>query len=141
VIVNDDNIIKATGYNSFPRGIDDDRPERQSREGGVKYAFFEHAERNAIYSAAREGVSLKGCRIYVSAMPCADCARGIIQAGIKEVIIDATWQAEMEAIGKWRNWKDSHRYANEMFSEAGVKVRAITARLIPVARYADGATF
>ena len=46
VVVNRDNIVKATGYNSFPRGIRDDVPERQQTE--KKYAFFEHDERNAI---------------------------------------------------------------------------------------------
>jgi len=50
VIVGEDNEVVSTGYNSFPRGIDDDVPERQERP--EKYHWFEHAERNAIYNAA-----------------------------------------------------------------------------------------
>ena len=75
VIVGPDREIRATGYNSFPRGVNDDRPERQGRP--LKYKWFEHAERNAIYNAARVGVSLKGCVLYCAWPPCTDCARGI----------------------------------------------------------------
>ena len=58
VIVGKDNEILSTGYNSFPRGINDLIPSRQERP--EKYYWFEHAERNAIYNAARIGVSTKG---------------------------------------------------------------------------------
>jgi deoxycytidylate deaminase len=57
VIVGIDNEILSTGYNSFPRGMDDSKKERQERP--EKYFWFEHAERNVIYNAARIGVSLK----------------------------------------------------------------------------------
>ena len=86
IIVDDYNHVISSGYNSFVRGIHDDVPERQERP--EKYMWFEHGERNAIYSAAFRGISTKGCKIYVTGIPCADCARGIIQAGIKEVIIE-----------------------------------------------------
>jgi len=58
VIVGKDKEIVSTGYNSFPRGIKDNKKERQERP--EKYFWFEHAERNAIYNAARIGVSTKG---------------------------------------------------------------------------------
>ena len=75
VIVGKDNEIVSTGYNSFPRGIDDNVAERQERP--EKYFWFEHAERNAIYNAARIGVSTKGCTMFLTCdIPCADCARG-----------------------------------------------------------------
>jgi dCMP deaminase len=63
-------------------------PERWSREGGVKYKWVEHAERNAVYNAARVGVSLKGCTAYLNwePIPCADCTRAFIQAGIIEIV-------------------------------------------------------
>ena len=64
LIVGVDNEIVSTGYNSFPRGIVDSRPERQERP--EKYYWFEHAERNAIYNAARIGVSTKGCTMYLT---------------------------------------------------------------------------
>ena len=78
--------IVSTGYNSFPRGIDDNVAERQERP--EKYFWFEHAERNAIYNAARIGVSTKGCTMFLTCdIPCADCARGIINAGIIKVYV------------------------------------------------------
>ena len=77
VIVGEDKEIVSTGYNSFPRGLDDSIKLRQERP--EKYYWFEHAERNAIYNAARIGVSTKGCTMYLSCgIPCVDCARGII---------------------------------------------------------------
>jgi dCMP deaminase len=84
VIVGEDNEVLSTGYNSFPRGMDDSKQERQERP--EKYFWFEHAERNAIYNAARVGIPLKGSSIYLtSGLPCMDCARGIVNSGIKVV--------------------------------------------------------
>ena len=81
VVVGKDNEILSTGYNSFPRGINDDVEERQERP--EKYYWFEHAERNAIYNAARIGVSLKDSTMYLTCgMSCSDCTRGIINSGI-----------------------------------------------------------
>ena len=107
VIVGKDKEIVSTGYNSFPRGIDDNIRERQERP--EKYFWFEHAERNAIYNAARIGVSTKGCTMYLSCgVPCSDCARGIINAGIVRIFCErAGYGAEGK---KWdesaeRSWK------------------------------------
>lgn len=84
VIVGEDNEILSTGYNSFPRGLNDDLDDRQDRP--EKYFWFEHAERNAIYNAARVGTPLKNSIIYItSGIPCMDCARGIVNSGIKKV--------------------------------------------------------
>uniref|UniRef100_UPI0035253B42 deoxycytidylate deaminase n=1 Tax=Salmonella enterica TaxID=28901 RepID=UPI0035253B42 len=80
VIVGPDNEIRSTGYNSFPRGINDDAPERHARP--EKYLWTEHAERNAIYAAARVGTPLKGCRAYLPWFPCMGCARALVQSGI-----------------------------------------------------------
>jgi dCMP deaminase len=87
VVVGKDNEIVSTGYNSFPRGIVDYDYSRQERP--EKYYFMEHAERNAIYNAALIGVSTKGCTMYLTCgVPCADCTRGIINAGIKKIVIE-----------------------------------------------------
>ena len=86
VIVRPDNSIASTGYNSFPKGIYDHSKSRQERP--EKYFWFEHAERNAIYLS--RDPSMDGYKIYVNWMPCMDCARGIVQKGIKEVIVDGT---------------------------------------------------
>lgn len=115
VIVGPDCEVRATGYNSFPRGINDDLPERQQRP--IKYKFIEHAERNAIYNAARVGVSLKGCVLYCAWPPCSDCARAIIQAGIREVVA--------KSLEVPNRWCEDISVARTMLDEAGVGIRAM----------------
>src|SRR5580700_7795509 len=78
VIIGPNHEIRSTGYNSFPRGIRDDVPERLVRP--TKYLWIEHAERNAICNAARAGTATEACTIFVEIMPCMDCARAIVQA-------------------------------------------------------------
>lgn len=85
VIVGANNEIRSTGYNGLPRGINSDDNNRFDRKSGEKFFWFEHAERNAIYNAARIGVSVSDCTLYVNRYPCADCARAIIQSGIRRV--------------------------------------------------------
>ena len=84
-IVDENHRVVSVGYNGFPTGVSDDEFP-WSREGGVltsKYAFVVHAELNAILNSQR---SVRGCTIYVSLFPCNECAKMIIQSGIKEVI-------------------------------------------------------
>lgn len=116
VIVGENNEIVSTGYNSFPRGINDDIQQRQERP--EKYYWFEHAERNAIYNAARIGVSTLGCTMYMTCdISCADCARGIINAGIKKVVFSKSNKP-------WNQiWKDSAERSIKMFEEAGIEVK------------------
>lgn len=115
VIVGKNYEIVSTGYNSFPRGIDDDVLERQERP--EKYYWFEHAERNAIYNAARIGVSTEGCRMYLTCgWPCADCARAIINAGILGIHIVP------DAGAKGGIWDEHFKRTKQMFREAGVVV-------------------
>jgi dCMP deaminase len=85
-IVDDNNRILSTGYNGFPRGCSDDvfPWNRNEAQGETKYPFVVHAELNAILNT--RGKSLVGSRIYVGLFPCNECAKAIIQAGIKEVI-------------------------------------------------------
>ena len=116
VIVGKDKEIVSTGYNSFPRGIKDNFKERQERP--EKYYWFEHAERNAIYNAARIGVSTKGCTMYLSCgIPCADCARGIINAGITRIF------CERQDVTKGNIWPESYERSWQMFDEAGISVQ------------------
>jgi dCMP deaminase len=113
--------IRSTGYNSLPRGIRDDVPERLERP--TKYLWMEHAERNAIYNAARCGTPLEGCTLYVEIMPCMDCARAIVQAGIREVIISGARMSQYTS-----DYYDEHfRNVEVLFKEAGVKVRRVPA--------------
>lgn len=85
-IVDADNRILSTGYNGFPYGCSDDEfPwDREGQDNQTKYPFVVHAELNAILNA--RGKSLAGSRIYVALFPCNECAKAIIQCGIKEVV-------------------------------------------------------
>jgi len=134
VIVGSDNEIITTGYNGLVRGIKDDLPERQEKP--EKYFWFEHAERNAIYNAVRIGVSLMGCKIYTNGIPCADCARAIIQSGIKEVIVDRRWNEDNS-----EKWADNAKRSKIMFEEACVKVRYVDVELLEISKFRDGREF
>lgn len=84
-IVDSRNRILSTGYNGFPQGCNDDGfPwEREGRLDETKYAYIVHAELNAILNAG--GKSLADSRLFVILFPCNECAKAIIQAGIKEI--------------------------------------------------------
>jgi dCMP deaminase len=116
VIVGKANEIRATGFNGLPRGVNGAVDARHSREGGEKYQWFEHAERNAIYNAARIGVPLEGCRLYVGLHPCADCARAIIQVGVASVHTFAPPLSDPV-------YSRSFEIAQTMLSEAGIELR------------------
>jgi dCMP deaminase len=115
VVVGSDNQIVSTGYNSFPRGINDSIDERQERP--EKYYWFEHAERNSLYNAALIGVSTKECTMYLTCgIPCSDCARGIINSGIKKIVCERVGGA----VGNL--WDEHAKRSIEMFNEAGVEI-------------------
>ena len=115
VIVGPDHEIRSTGYNGFPRGIDETDESRWDRP--IKYEFVEHAERNAIYNAARMGTPVSGCTAYMESPPCTPCGRALIQAGIKEIIV--TTQNPFSGRDDWRK---SIQFAVDLLEEAGVKV-------------------
>ncbi|MBM2815883.1 MAG: comEB [Ignavibacteria bacterium] len=141
VIVDSDNVLVSTGYNSLPRKIESEPGgKRLSREGGEKYFWLEHAERNAIYNAARRGTVLKGCKIYIPWMPCADCARGIIQCGISEVIVHKNGE-EFYNSNTSGQWVESHRRTMQMFDEAGVITRYVTCDVITPEIYMNAEIF
>lgn len=115
VIVGPEHEIRSTGYNGMPRGVDDNIPARSERP--EKYLWFEHAERNAIYNAARNGTPLSGCVLYITGWPCVDCTRALIQVGIKGVIIhDLNIESTKE------RWGDSIKRSKVMLEETGVFV-------------------
>ena len=113
IVVNKDKTILSHGYNGFPRGCNDTIENRYERP--LKYFFTEHAERNAIYNAAKLGLSLNGAIMYATYFPCADCARAIIQSGIIKVIAP-TPDVEHET------WGPHFQAALCMFEEAGVEI-------------------
>lgn len=115
VIVGPDNEVRSTGYNGLPRGCNDDLDERQQKP--EKYYWFEHSERNAIYNAVRMGLSTKGCTLYTMGIPCADCARAIIQAGIIEVVVHKPWNS-----ANTEKWSESAARSQQMFRETEVQL-------------------
>jgi dCMP deaminase len=104
--------VVSTGYNGFPRGINDDIESRHERP--LKYLWTCHAEENSILSAARRGVRVEGCEIYVTHKPCARCARMIVQAGIVRVTVPVS--------GDVPTMVDELRVGREILEEAGVLI-------------------
>lgn len=130
VITSPDHSILSTGFNGLPRGVNDDPKifERHNQRPS-KYSWYEHAERNAIYNSARVGgASLLDSILYTPGLPCADCARGIIQAGIRKVIIHKEWREQTEPlIIKDQSWaKTRDETVGIMLEEAEVWVEEIS---------------
>ena len=112
-IVNEDNKIISVGYNGAPTGYDDDKNMSWERDGNfldTKYAYVCHSELNAILNS---GVSVKGCKLYVTLFPCNECAKIIIQSGIKEVVYLSDKYAGT----------DGNIAAKKMFDTCGIKYR------------------
>ena len=105
--------VLAQGYNGFPRGIEDSEERYNDRE--TKYKYVVHAEMNVIYNATYNGVCLDGSTLYVTGLPvCSDCAKGIIQVGIKRVVISAEDVPD--------RWVESFAQTQAMLNEAGVRI-------------------
>ena len=115
-IVDNENRILSTGYNGFPSGCsDDDFPwDREGDFGDTKYPFVVHAELNAILNA--RGKNLTGAKIYVALFPCNECAKAIIQSGIKEVVyLSDKYATTKETLASKR-----------MLASAGVRLTRLT---------------
>ena len=83
-IVSDENIIISTGYNGMPKGCSDDEFPWDREGEQTKYPYVVHAELNAILNA--NGRDLRGSKLYVALFPCNECAKAIIQSGVREVV-------------------------------------------------------
>jgi dCMP deaminase len=117
VVVGSKGQILSQGYNGFPRGISDSPTRLKNRE--IKLSFMVHAEMNAIYNASYSGVSLDGATMFIYGLPaCSECAKGIIQVGIKKVVVSK------ECIEARPHWNDSWKKSISMFAEAGITVFA-----------------
>lgn len=112
VVVNENNVVVGIGYNGWPRGIESNALpwEREGDFENTKYAYVCHAEENAIYNANN---STKNCKIYCTLFPCNECAKTIIQNGIKEVVY---------ASDKYKDLPSS-RASRKLFSLAKIKLR------------------
>lgn len=110
VVVTEDKVVAATGYNGLPRGVED-KPSRMERP--AKYLWTSHAEENAVAQAARVGMPLKNGTAFVTHMPCSRCARTLIQAGVVAVYVDR---------GSTSMPMEEFDVAMQMFREANVTV-------------------
>lgn len=110
VIVAPDRRIVSVGYNGFPRGVDDLDDRLNDRP--TKYAFVAHAERNALDNA---DVNMRGCTLYVTLQPCAECTKSIIQRGIKKVVCAVDKR-------KAEHYNNFINYSLVMMTESGVEV-------------------
>lgn len=114
-IVDEDNKIVGVGYNGFPIGCKDEALpwERQGQFLETKYPYVCHAELNAILNST---VPLKNCRIYVALFPCNECAKAIIQSGIRQVLyLDDKYKDT-----------DSVIASKKMFDMAGVNYKQLS---------------
>ena len=112
-IVNKQNRIVSLGYNGLPNNVDDSICPWDKREGTLedtKYAYVAHAELNAILNSK---TNMEDTVLYVTLFPCNECAKAIIQAGIKEIVY----------LSDKYNGTESNKVAKKMLSLAGVKYR------------------
>lgn len=126
VIIGPDRETLATGFNGFPRGIED-RADRLS-DRDKKNRLMVHAERNAILNAARIGVALKGSTLYLAATdhscavwggpPCTACTIEVIQAGVVEIVSHPFKEGPSA-------WRDDVDFARDLLKEAGVRYREV----------------
>ena len=113
-IVDENKRVVSVGYNGFPKGCSDDEFPWE-REGGMldtKYVYVVHAELNAILNSPRP---VAGCTLYVSLFPCNECAKAIIQAGIRRVVYESDKYADTDAT----------RASKAMLEAAGVELSRI----------------
>ena len=125
VLVNPNNTVLSTGYNGFPRGVEEVEYSPERHEPPEKYFWAEHAERNAVYNAAFNGVKTQYATTYSTSHPCVDCARALIQSGVAELYIPTKVNDPFFKAGRWDYWEESFMKALEILKAAGVKVNHV----------------
>jgi dCMP deaminase len=104
--------ILATGYNGFPANLSDSLPLYQNRD--YKLAVVVHAEKNALFNAAKNGANTESCTAYVTFPPCSQCAAALIQAGVRTVVCPNPNLSP-------ERWRQNFLIASDILSEAGVR--------------------
>ena len=106
--------IIATGYNGFPKTINDDLDRLKDRE--TKLKFTVHAEKNMIYNAVEHGVKLEGSTVYIWGLPtCEECWKGLVQVGVSRVVMP---DIELDG-GKW---KEGCEFAKYHMQTSGINI-------------------
>ena len=121
-IVSEDNKILSMGYNGLPIGCSDDEFP-WAREGDPlenKYVYTAHSELNAILNY--RGGSLEGAKMYVTLFPCNECAKAIIQAGLKTIVFESDKYAETPAVIASKRMLDAAGVRYYKYNETGRKV-------------------
>lgn len=121
-IVDPNYKVVSIGYNGMPRGVDDDVIPWGHGEGlDSKYLYVCHAEFNAVLNT-RDGSALNGCRVYVTLFPCNECAKALVQVGIKEIIyLDDKYHDHIE-----------EQASRRIFDMAGVSYRQYVGRNLDI---------
>ena len=111
-IVDENNKILSLGYNGMPIGCDDDKMpwERTGENLNTKYMYVCHAELNAILNTR---IPLRGAKLYVTLFPCNECAKAIIQSGIREIVY----------LSDKYSGEDDNTASKRMFDMVGIKYR------------------
>ena len=119
VAVSDNGLILSEGWNGFPRGIRDTQGRLGVRQ--TKYDYMVHSEKNLIYNATRNGISLLNSNLYVYGLPvCSECAKGVIQVGIKSVYVLT------DTMNVRDTWVESWKKTTDMFDEVGISYEWVT---------------
>lgn len=122
VLVRDNHSI-LRGYNGIVKGVKD-LPERMERP--EKYDWMSHAERNIFYLAAKLGISTDQTTLYTQGLPCVQCADGVIQSGVKEIVLHTPWvnlASKTDSTTSIRPWFEVGYKSKIKFDEAGVSIR------------------
>ena len=120
IAVNESHVPVAFGFNGFPEKVVDSPERYDNRE--LKYKFVVHAEGNLVALAARGGVALEGCTLYIDTYPCCACCGLLIQARIKEIVLNGD-SAKHQDVAFQERWKADIDITKIMCEEAGVKIR------------------
>ena len=121
-IVSEDNKILSMGYNGLPRGCNDDEFPwaREGNDLETKYPYVVHSELNAILNY--RGGSLEGAKIYVSLFPCNECAKAIIQSGIRTIVFDSDKYHDTPSMQASRRMLDAAGVRYYQYSRSGRKI-------------------
>lgn len=121
-IVSKDNKILSMGYNGFPIGCSDDEFPwgREGEQLDTKYPYVTHGEMNAILNY--RGGSLEGTKLYVSLFPCNECAKAIIQAGIKKIVYDSDKYAQSPSFIAARKMLEAAGVVCEKYQRTGRQI-------------------
>ena len=121
-IVDQDHKVVSNGYNGMPRGVDETKVSWNKGEGlDSKYLYVCHAEFKAILNT-RNGSALKGCTLYVTLFPCNECAKAIIQTGIKEIVYECDKYHDVTEF----------KASRLLLELAGIKIRQFKGRNIEI---------